>query len=131
MTRRRTLLAGAPTVLLLPRRAGAARPDAALLAACAELRAWRAALDRIDHAEIPVPDDEADEALERWADTIDALAALPAHTPAGIRAKAEATRTALEVEAVIRPTDTIATVGKRHERLAHSLALDILGRAGA
>jgi hypothetical protein len=104
--------------------------DAELIAAVADMaaaHAWNA-----DHAALPAnqTDDAEDERVQdAWWEAADRIEALPATTPAGMRAKASAMRMAIE-RSVIHPCRPISE-GEYHERLAYGLAADILGSAAA
>jgi hypothetical protein len=111
-------------------------PDAALLAACAAFlvtEAERVAMndegeqqpDDISEAENQDYDDRCVSSSGRWRKAIDRVIELPATTPTGFLAKAEAMRIAVLEGALEGIGDTIADA-RPHERLAYSMAQDIL-----
>jgi hypothetical protein len=97
-SRRQLVGAGAALLLLAPAAIGttkAAEIDGKLLRLCADLERWdrkRQQRDREFQAGIDHTEEETDAVLGPWWDAVDAIAATPARTPEGIRAKADAAR---------------------------------------
>lgn len=134
-TRRRTLFSGGAVVasLLTPAIANTVAssqtgpsPDAELIEACAEAarcEAWRCQLNN-DPRE--ADDDEVTAANnDAWHAAFERLMELPARTPAGFRAKAEAVRLAVLEFVLAGPDFTLANNGHLHEQLAINLCDDI------
>ena len=131
---RRALLAGAAAglpVLGVAADAAAApataAADAALLAACDDVRAADRECERVDHGNVSRAEVEA--AAERWTEAVRRAAEIPATTDAGTRAKAEALRIVLRREVDLFE-GTFEAQAAPHERLAMSLAGDVLALAG-
>ena len=109
--------------------------DGELMACCSELLAIDAESDRLDavaaatdggdprHPAWFACDDHSLATNERWHELTDKIAATPARTPEGLRAKVQAARTAIHGEAKINPDPM--------DRLAWSVFDDVLGRACA
>ena len=127
---RRGALAGAALAQVSPAApmvAVAAEPDAALLAACEELKAVERATREVD--EDPRISDAAVGAVaRRWSAAVESESDLPATTPAGIRAKAEALRLVLRREVPVHFGETFEDSCEPHEWLAFKLAEDIVLR---
>ncbi len=107
--------------------------DGELLAACRSLSRLYSEIQRIDAADDDTPESEAEvyATVDAWWAELNRIIDTPAFTPDGIRAKAGATRIALEYLATPMLDETVEVDGRGHERLAWSLVNDMLGRAGA
>jgi hypothetical protein len=119
----------AAPVALAAATAGAAptHPDAALIAACEELKAAERATREADAAP-SCSDAEMHAVCRRWSAAVEAVSDLPATTPAGVRAKAEAVLIALRREVTVFPGETFEASCAPHEWLAFRLAEDIVLR---
>lgn len=120
---RRAALA-APAALVAAPVMAAPHPDAALLAACAELKAAERATREADAA-LLCSDAEIAAVSRRWSDAMEAVSDLPATTPAGVRAKAEALLIATRREVTVFDGETLEDSCESHEWLAYRLAEDI------
>ncbi len=131
---RRGLLGGfASMLLLIPSEAGASKAaelDGELIAACAEFGRLEDAYDVTCRAEDRTPDGPEKEALDAQLDVLGdqqlqlyaMLCGMPARTPEGLRAKAEAVLCWLQKA----PDGTPCNHG---DQLTWSLVRDLLGRA--
>ena len=109
--------------------------DGELMACCSELLAIDAECYRLDAVASAIDggdphhpawfacDDYSSATNDRWHELADQIAATPARTPEGLRAKVQAARTAIHGEAKESPDPM--------DRLAWSVFADVLGRVGA
>ncbi len=126
-TPRRSLFGATAAVLLLAQRppaeaSPAAGGDTELLQLCTEFHGIHAELLQLDDS---APDDVCDPLTARWWAVLRQAVAIPATTPAGIRAKA-----------ALFPPAMLNTIGEPPynevgHQLAHALVEDILRSAGA
>lgn len=133
VVRRDLLGAFASMLLLLPVEAGASKAaelDGELIAACAEFGRLEAAHEVACRAEDRAPEgpdkdrllEQVEAILNRQIEIYDALCDVPARTPEGLRAKAQALSSWFQKASNGTPS--------RHEdQLAWSLVRDIAGRA--
>jgi hypothetical protein len=120
-------LAALTAGLTVPAVAATANPDAELAAACEEAQRWE--VERVRGNERGMSDDECDAINDAWIAAFQRVADLPATTPAGLRAKAAALRTAV-MEFVIIGPDFDMDYGDQHDRFAVALCDDILSMLG-
>ena len=127
-TSRRALL-GAAAVALAAATAGAAptHPDAALLAACEELKAADRLIAALDAAPA-CSDAEMTAAVRRWYDAMEAVSGLVPTTPEGVRAKARAALVATRRDTLEHGGQALEDVLEPYQWLAYRLAEDIVLR---
>jgi len=133
-SRRQMFGSGAALLLLSATAAGSAKAaeiDGGLLAACRSLSRLYTEIQRIDAADDDTPESEAEvyATVDAWWAELNRIIDTPAFTPDGIRAKARATRIALEYLATPMLDQTVEADGRDHERLAWSLVADLLREA--
>jgi hypothetical protein len=100
-------------------------PDAALLAACADLMAADIEKARIDRAP-GVSDDEITSAVNDWMAALDRVTELPATTLEGAKAKSRAVIAAFKFKLPQMRGQTVESEAEYHEIVAWRLALDFV-----
>jgi hypothetical protein len=144
-SRRAVLGSGASLLLLTAAAAGPAKADeldGELLDLCIEFQEKEAILRRLDNwfrfVDFDGPEHasqqqarsaELDAGNEEWHELLDEIIEIPARTPEGLRAKAAVLLPALNTFAVSEWDAKVEEDATAHERLAWSLAQDLLGRA--
>jgi hypothetical protein len=119
--------ASLPPPVLAPR---PATPDAALIDLCRQFDDDTHALQRFDALATlngTYDEDELNDLSERWHGALHEITTIPAHTTAGIRAKAVALGQALMQCAFIDTEVGVDEQGEDYERLAMSLVRDLAG----